>query len=210
MWSSEQEDTTPPAEPPNQKPAAVREEAVPVTVLESLTDAFKSMSVNLQQSSQRHPPIPIPTKFNLGDNYRQWEGQVRRYLKHFPPGQQSDLLLSLLEGQAYGCVIDARVIPAIISESTFEDIKRVLDPPGLLLARQRELHDRAQRPGESILEFATALRRLGEKAKEEDDRQEKSWREQAMKPVAYGRCGTKSNHTMICFSSNKGLTTSGD
>ncbi|TPP64209.1 hypothetical protein FGIG_12489 [Fasciola gigantica] len=155
MWSSEQEDTTQPTEisqPENRQ--AMREEKqyqYRSVLWNSLWMPLNLMSVSVAQSSQRHPPIPIPTKFNPVDDYRQWEGQIGRCLKHFPPDQQSDLLLSLLKGQAYDSVIDARVIPAIISESHIQRHQTCDGPPGLLLARQREFHDRkTQRPGESI------------------------------------------------------------
>ncbi|CAL8105663.1 unnamed protein product [Calicophoron daubneyi] len=144
-------------------------EVKPSDMMEQLTRAF---SILASTSNLRRTPIPIPSKFNLGDNYRHWEDQVRRYLKHFPQDQYSDLILDLLNGEAYDRVNDARILRQPVSDQTFKEIRSILDPPGLLIEQQRLFHQRMQSEVEDCMGFATALRRLAERAFPEKEDEE--------------------------------------
>ncbi|TPP61980.1 hypothetical protein FGIG_09046 [Fasciola gigantica] len=55
--------------------------AVPIELTESLTWAVGSLVVLTNQATPRWPPVPVPKRFHVGDNYCQWEGQARGHLK---------------------------------------------------------------------------------------------------------------------------------
>ncbi|TPP63164.1 hypothetical protein FGIG_07605 [Fasciola gigantica] len=109
--------------------------AMPVTLVQSPTEAVKSLRVLKNQATLRMAPISIPNKFRSEENCHQWKGQVRRYLKNFPTEQQAGLLLSLLEEAAYDRFVDSSVVNEIMSGASFDKLCETLNPlpPGLLL-----------------------------------------------------------------------------
>ncbi|TPP57124.1 hypothetical protein FGIG_08706 [Fasciola gigantica] len=50
-----------------------------------------------------------------------------------------------------------------LSEASLHRLRETLDHPELIVHRQQEPHERGQQPGETVLEFATTLRRPAEK-----------------------------------------------
>ncbi|CAL8083428.1 unnamed protein product [Calicophoron daubneyi] len=104
---------------------------------DTIDQLARAFSILASTSNYWRAPIPMPPKFNMGDNYRHWEDQVRRYLKHFAHDQHGDLILDLLIGEAYDRVNDAHILQRPVAEETFREIRNRLDPPGLTIKHQR-------------------------------------------------------------------------
>ncbi|VDP96703.1 unnamed protein product [Echinostoma caproni] len=104
----------------------------------ALISILGRLSTN-SQSSKPCPPIPIPEKFAIGNNYNRWEKQTQIYLRHFPHEKHADLVYSLLTGEAFD----------IVSES------RILD--------DEEFHSRRQLADENVRAYVRTLRHLADR-----------------------------------------------
>ncbi|TPP58835.1 hypothetical protein FGIG_00392 [Fasciola gigantica] len=100
---------------------------------EPITQDESSLSVLGSQSASRRLSVPSPNTFRVGDNYRQRDGQARRYLKSYPMEQRADILLNILKGAAYDPVVVAKTMYDALSEVTFDKLRETLDSGSLLI-----------------------------------------------------------------------------
>ena len=106
------------------------------------------------------PQIPSPDKFEIGGNFTLWQMQVEAYLRNFPEETHSNIVLSLLSGDALIAAEQSKILKSAVTKSTFNKLRQLLDTPKLSIEYRREFYQRRQNPGESVRDFVFSLREI--------------------------------------------------
>ncbi|KAA3671376.1 uncharacterized protein DEA37_0010332 [Paragonimus westermani] len=84
----------------------------------------------------------------------------------------SNLILNLLDGEAFDIVAEAKILDTPVSDETFSELRRLLDAPLHPTVYRHQFHARGQLEGETVRSFARELRHLTERCYEKESAEE--------------------------------------
>ena len=105
----------------------------------------------------------------MGGNFNLWHKQTEIYLRNFPEEKHADIILNLLDGEAFVLAMQSSIFHSAVSANTFNRLRRLLDSPKLPLEYRREFKNRRQLPGESARAYASSLEELALRAFDPED-----------------------------------------
>ena len=118
--------------------------------------------VSTPTSSCMH--ILLPEKFNIGGDFSLWHKKTEIYIRNFPQDKQQDVILSLLDGEAFHLAVESNIFSTPVSSDTFNRLRQLVDTPKLPVEYRQELKQRCQLPGENVRVYARSLRELALRA----------------------------------------------
>ncbi|THD24533.1 hypothetical protein D915_004682 [Fasciola hepatica] len=121
--------------------------------------------MRLGQSAKKPTPvsIPVPDKFDIGDDFDMWEARVRPYLELCEPGHRRYTLLSLL-GQDAFTLVHEEIPEGAVSEETFSILRKILTPQKTMSELRDEFRYRTQKPGEGVRQYSVELKKIARQA----------------------------------------------
>ncbi|KAA3678006.1 uncharacterized protein DEA37_0008956 [Paragonimus westermani] len=118
--------------------------------------------------------LPAPEKYTIGEDFHIWEAQVRRYVRHFNPEQQVDIVLSLISREAYGKIVDFDIPENL--EDLFHFLRRRIAGLRPAVEYRKKFHERRQLSTERLMDYMQQLRRLARMAFVEETQEQREGR----------------------------------
>ncbi|THD28754.1 hypothetical protein D915_000414 [Fasciola hepatica] len=121
--------------------------------------------MRLGQFGNKPTPVslPVPDKFDIGDNFDMWEARVRPYLELCEPGHRRYTLLSLLGQEAF-TLVHEEIPEGGVSEETFSVLRKILTPQKTMSELRDEFRYRTQKPGEGVRQYSVELKKIARQA----------------------------------------------
>ncbi|THD21322.1 hypothetical protein D915_008062 [Fasciola hepatica] len=121
--------------------------------------------MRLGQSANKPTPVslPVPDKFDIGDNFDMWEARVRPYFELREPGHRRYTLLSLL-GQDAFTLVHQEIPEGKVSEEAFSILRKILTPQKTMSELRDEFRYRTQKSGEGVRQYSVELEKIARQA----------------------------------------------